>query len=102
MSNTKEAVEYYLEQLRAGRAPFFDLLELGAIAIPELVDAYRAEADGGYREFLVEVIWQYRDPSAIPFPAEALRDDAADVWKEAIDGLVAMLATNRFRRCGPL
>jgi hypothetical protein len=90
MSNTKEAIEYYLRRLHDGDSAFFGLLEPGATAIPQLVDAYRVEADGSCRAFLVHVIWEYRDPAAISFLAEALGDEFPEVWKVAIDGLVAM------------
>jgi hypothetical protein len=90
MTKSSEAIEYFLARLRDGKFDFFGFLELGATVIPELVNAYHRETDDRCRAFLVEVIWQYRDPSAIPFLAEALRDDSAEAWKEAIDGLVAM------------
>ncbi len=39
---------------------------------------------------MVELAWQIRSPLALPFLAEALADDEPGVWKEALDGLVAL------------
>jgi len=92
MSNSKEAIQYYLRRLHDGdfESAFFGVLELGPIALPDLIDTYRVEADGSCRASLVEMIWQYRDPSVIPFLATALDDEYPEVWKQAIDGLVAI------------
>lgn len=35
-------------------------------------------------------MWQHRDFSIIPFLAEALGDEAPEVWKQALDGLVTL------------
>ena len=87
-----QIVTAYLEKFRKGDCEntYFDLTELGAVAIPSLIEAYHSETDACVRELLVEVIWQLREPSMIPFLGEALLDEDESVWKQAIDGLVAL------------
>lgn len=69
---------------------FFGLLETDYDVLPELMTAYRTESDSRVRAFLVEVIWQYRQQSVIPFLGEALRSSEPVVWQQALDGLVAL------------
>jgi HEAT repeat protein len=73
------------------------LLELGGAAIPRLADGYRAEADPAIRNLLVEVAWQLRTHSALDFLAEALQDPAPEVWRQALDGLVALASPESLR-----
>jgi HEAT repeat protein len=86
------AVAYYLARARSGpfEDVFFGLLELGDDSIPALQEAYRIEADVTVRALIVEVVWQRRDHSTIPFLAEALGDPDPETWKQALDGLVAL------------
>lgn len=85
-------IAYYLETLRRGDADgaFHGLLEIGRDVLPELMAVYRSEGDVGARELLVEVIWQYRVLSVIPFLGEALCDSEPRVWRQALDGLVSL------------
>ena len=85
-------VAYYLEMFRGGDADnaFHGLLELRGDIIPELMTLFREEQDAAVRELLVEVIWQYRDRSVIPFLGDALSDSEPRVWRQALDGLVAL------------
>jgi hypothetical protein len=85
-------IAYYLERFRKGDrdGSFFGLLEMEHEILPELMAAFRIERDGRVREFLVEVIWQHRQPSVIPFLGEALHDVDPVVWKQALDGLVTL------------
>jgi hypothetical protein len=69
---------------------FCGLLEMEHGILLELMAAFRSESDNRVREFLVEIIWQHRQPSAIPFLGEALHDREAAVWKQALDGLVTL------------
>jgi HEAT repeat protein len=87
-----EIIADSLRELREGyhHDPFFRLLEQDDQIIPELIAEFRGEQDCAVREFIVEVIWQHRNPSAIPFLGEALRDEADRVWKQALDGLVTL------------
>src|SRR6267378_3280776 len=67
-------VAYYLEMFRKGDTDnaFHGLLEINRDILPELMAVFRVERNVGVRELLVEVIWEYREQSVIPFLAEAL------------------------------
>ncbi|HEY2154403.1 MAG TPA: HEAT repeat domain-containing protein [Isosphaeraceae bacterium] len=82
----------YVEMARSGDlgGAFHGLRQLDASTIPVVQDAYRSEADPAVRAVLVHSIWEHRDPSAIRFLAEAVRDHDPAVWKEALDGLVSL------------
>ena len=68
---------------------FFGLKDIAPKVLPDLMAFYRCEQEAGVRAFIVRVVWETRDQSVIPFLGEALRDRAPEVWKEALDGLVA-------------
>ncbi|MEN9674158.1 MAG: hypothetical protein RIS76_54 [Verrucomicrobiota bacterium] len=68
---------------------FHGLLEIDPDILPELVGTYQVQPDLDECEFVIEVIWQYRGRSIIPFLGEALMDPEERVWKQALDGLVA-------------
>lgn len=89
-----QEMEAYLSRFREGDrdGAFFGLLEMGHEVLPALIEMFRTENDCEARAFLVEVVWQYRQPSTISFLEEALRDTNPDVWRQALDGLV-MLAS---------
>jgi hypothetical protein len=88
----REAVCYYLERMRTGDTedPFFGLLDLGPRALPLLIAEANKIENRPIRAMLVEVIWQYRSPEAIDFLGEALSDPDPRVWKQALDGMVAI------------
>lgn len=81
-----------LRRLREGHREdaFFGLLEMDPRGLPELMAAFQVEPDREVRAFLVEVVRQHRQPSAIPFLGEALYDSEPVVWQEAMDGLVSL------------
>ncbi len=85
-------IAYYLDRYRRGDVAdaYHCLLELGDEALPELSAEFRAATDNQLREFLLGVIWQHRQQSVIPLVAEALLDSDPRVWREALDGLVAL------------
>jgi hypothetical protein len=91
----RQFAAHYIEQLRGPDAQdaFFSLIEADAAVVPLLIDAFKIEQDAGMRAALVEVIWQHRLPETISFLSEALADSDAAVWKEALDGLVALAGT---------
>jgi hypothetical protein len=66
------------------------LQECGPAALPHLYAAFRRSTDTAMRSVLVELAWQTRSSQALPFLAEALADHQPVVWKEALDGLVAL------------
>ena len=92
MKSYNATIKEYLDSYRSGKfsTAFFGLLEQDKAILPHLIDAYKAESKADIRCFLVEVIWQHRDPSVVPFLGEVLGDDAPKVWKQALDGLVAL------------
>ena len=94
-----EAVAYYLSKARSGALEdaFHGLRELGPAALPAMQSAYRDEADPIVRALLVEVIGHHRQPSTIDFLADALEDSAPVVWKQALDGLVALASPDSLR-----
>lgn len=85
-------IAYYLERYHKGDADsaFYGLLELDQESLPELVHEFRAATDIRLRVFLLGVIWQHRQQSVVPVLAEALLDSEPQVWREALDGLVAL------------
>ena len=85
-------VDYYLGELRRGCSEdaICSLRELGEPILPRLHDEFLKEVNADVRALLVEVAWQTRSPAAIPLLAEALADPQAQVWKEALNGLVAI------------
>jgi hypothetical protein len=92
MSTVTPQVAEHLQQFRKGdrEKAFFGLLEMDHRILPELMAAFPSERDSQVRAFLVEVIWQHRQPSAVSFLGEAVHDSAPEVWKQAIDGLVTL------------
>lgn len=87
-----DAIADYLKMARSGALgdPFHGLRELGPGAFPAMQSAFHSETDPIIRALIVEAIWQHRQLSTIGFLADALRDPAPDVWKQALDGLVAL------------
>ena len=69
---------------------FHTLLEAPPSLIPQLIEQYSREDNPRTRAVVVEVVWQHRSPEVVSFLADALSDPAAEVWKQAIDGLVTI------------
>ena len=69
---------------------FFTLIESPHHVVPMLIEEFQCQQEGGFRARIVEVIWRHRLPSTIPFLAAALSDSHPEVWKQAIDGLIAI------------
>lgn len=92
MASFDPQISWYLERYRKGdgSTAFHGLTQLDPAALPELVSKYHAAVDTRLRVFLLEVIWQHRQQSVVPILAEALFDPEPQVWKEAMDGLVAL------------
>jgi hypothetical protein len=76
---------------------FHRLRELDHDAIADLRMAYSREVDAVVRAMLVEAIWHHHQHSVIDFLVDALRDPAPIVWKEALDGLVALACPEAIR-----
>jgi hypothetical protein len=91
--NTTELEQYaayYLRRLGDDENAFFALIEADHAILPVLARAFRAERDPKTRAGILEVIWQHRTPAAVPILDEALQDLSKLVWKQALDGLVAI------------
>jgi hypothetical protein len=86
------AVSSYLDTARAGNyeTALFGLIDLGPAIMPVLQRSYALEVIPGLRSLVVEAAWQMRVPSAVGLLASALDDPCADVWKQALDGLVTL------------
>ena len=77
--------------LRDGdESAFHTLLEAPSSVVPVLVEQYKICSAVESRAQIVEVIWQHRQRSTVGFLAAALEDAHAEVWKQALDGLVTI------------
>jgi hypothetical protein len=69
------------------------LLELGAVALPDIAEAFRATNSFDVKLRLAQVVAHSRVPEAMPLLVELLEHPAPEIWKTALDGLV-MLGTD--------
>jgi len=92
MSDLDAMVNAYVARLSGpmGDDAFHALLELGSEVLPQLLDAFHESADQKLRSDLVGLAWRTRSEAALPLLAEALVDRAPQVWRQALDGLVAL------------
>ena len=92
MSICKQEVAYYLACLRDGMAEigFFGLIEAGPDAVSLMIAAFDEPENRAVRANIVRCVWEYRLPEALGFLAAALHDPEPQVWKEALDGIVAL------------
>jgi HEAT repeat protein len=65
-------------------------LDFGSAALPYFVEAFEKETDPQDRARLIRIIWQFRDAAALPTLGTALGDPSEVVWKDALDGIVAL------------
>lgn len=81
-----------LEKLKGddSNAAYHSLIEANHAIVPILVKAYRSESIPKIRAILIKIIGQHRVQEAIPFLSEALDDNYPEVWKNALDGFVAL------------
>jgi HEAT repeat protein len=88
------SVERYLEHLRCGRGEVEDALHSLAEAdlrvLRALMAAVAKPENHAIRHQIVHCIWQQRNPASLAFLSQLLRDPDENVWKEALDGLVAI------------
>lgn len=90
MFDIEAYVARYLPLLGEDMDAFDALIEPMDGIVPCLRKAYEGARDPKQRALLLEVLWQHRDPSTIPVLAAALWDAEPAVWKEALNGLVAL------------
>ena len=85
-------VEHYLLDWdsRAWAGSYHRLIELGAQVLPELTRRFVDARDVAFRAALVELAGQLRSADALPLFETALQDPSPEVWKQSLDGLVAL------------
>ena len=69
---------------------YHSLVELDDSYLPELMEAFKQEPRPQIQAVLVEIIWQHRSAETLPFLQELLGHYHSDVWKTALDGIVAI------------
>lgn len=92
MINASKFVAHYLDLIRQGytESAFFALIESEPSVIPVLIEAFPKPVNSGIRAKIVQCIWQHRRPEDVSFLANLLYDPESAVWREALDGLVAI------------
>jgi hypothetical protein len=70
------------------------LIELKGDVLPAIAVVFRSELHPDIRALLIKTAWERREDAVLPVLAEALNDDAEEVWQEALDGLVAFASEN--------
>jgi hypothetical protein len=95
----QHSVEDYLKRMHTtgDDVAFFGLLDLGPPALPLLMAEAEKPENKTILPRLVEVIWQYRVTDAIGFLGRMLCDPNPLVWKESLDGLVAIGGSDAIR-----
>jgi HEAT repeat protein len=90
--DVRAVVAEVLAQFRTGQEgpAFFALVHPRPGLLSALAEAFPLEKDAHVRAFLVKVLWERRDPTVLSLLATALGDRNAEVWKEALNGLVAL------------
>ena len=84
-------VEHYLREWDSSgwASAYHSLVELGPQVLPELEKQLATSRDSKFRAALVELARQLHSEDALPLFEAALRDPSPEVWKAALDGLVA-------------
>ncbi len=92
MRRLRALVEHYLREWASSgwAAAYHALIELGPEVLPELEHRFAEARDVALRAALVQMARQMRSAEAIGLLDTALRDPEPAVWKEALDGLVAL------------
>lgn len=87
-----EFVDHFVAKARAGdlEDAFHGLRELGLDAFPAMRSVYHGESTPIVRALIAGVVWQLQHASSVDLLADALRDPAQIVWKQALDGLVSL------------
>lgn len=99
MSKYADMIAHYLSEFEEGgeENAFHCLIEMSHDALPELEKAYHASKKSGHRVFLLNVIWEYRQQSTISILCTALYDQEPEIWRTAMDGLVALASQSSLR-----
>lgn len=89
---TDALVDHYLLEWdsRGWANAYHSLIELGPQILAGLSRRFTASHDSAFRAALVELAHQVHSSDALPLFDRALQDESQEVWKEALDGLVAL------------
>lgn len=80
-----------LEQLVRPRDEWWhSLVDIGARALPYVINEYSRTAALDKRVALVALVSEYRSPDGFAFLLRTLSENDADLWKGALDGLVTL------------
>jgi HEAT repeat protein len=92
MRDIAALVEHYLHEWdsREWAHAYHSLIELGPQVLPELERRFHESRDAAFRGVLVELARQVHSADALPLFEGALADEAPEVWKQALDGLVSL------------
>ena len=92
MVNHDDMTRHYIAALRGSgwENAYHGLIEIGGSATVMLAEAFRSERESGLRQLLLRILWQTRSSDVLPLLVEGLQDEEQRVWKEALDGLVAL------------
>ena len=92
MRDPRDYVKNYVPQLSGPGADdaWHSLVEAGPAVLPHVVDAFNASRDPRGRLPLVQIVGEYRSADAIPFFETCLRNNDANIWKAALDGLASL------------
>src|ERR1700730_13228572 len=85
-------VEHYLREWDSSgwARAYHGLVELGPQVVPELARHFTLSSDPRLRPALVELAAHLRAAEALALFESALQDEAPEVWKQALDGLVGL------------
>jgi HEAT repeat protein len=85
-------VKYYVNQLSGDHADdaWHSLVELGPAALPHIVHAFEAQSERSVAVALIRVASEYRTREALLFLATLLGATDGEIWKTALDGIVAV------------
>jgi hypothetical protein len=91
MDEITAAIDDYVELFHDGdEGAFLGLLEFEEATLAHLIDRLEQERESDVRVFLLEVIWQRRDPFATPLLGRMLVEADERLWRTSLDGLVAL------------
>jgi HEAT repeat protein len=87
-----ERVKYLTGELSGDHVDdaWHSLVELGPAALPHVVNAFEAQPKRSVAVALIRVLSEYRTRDALPFFTTLLGSAECEIWKTALDGIVAM------------
>jgi hypothetical protein len=69
---------------------YHSLIELGPAVIPYLESTFKTAVDARTRQTLLRIAWRTQSRQSLPLLRQAVEDGHDQVWREALDGLVAL------------